>query len=93
MQKKVDKPEKVIIPLEDVDILVSFKDSSAFRVVKRVANIYIENLMKVAFNLTESDPNFTLRHTELTSQALGIRSLIRAIDKVGEMREKLDKEK
>lgn len=89
-KKNLDRPEKITTTLEELEVLTRLKGSVEWAIVKRVAGRYVQNLRKISFGLIQSDPKFILRHTEMTGQALGIRTLIKLVEKA---EEKLEKEK
>lgn len=87
-KKVLDRPQKVKTTLEEAEVLSRLKETVEWSIVKRIAVRYIDNLRKISFKLVETDPYLAIRHTELVSQALGIRNLIKFVDKIGEKVEK-----
>jgi len=91
-KKKLDTPRKVRTSLEELEVLTSLKDSVEWAIVKRLAQRYIINLQKASFKLIETDPHYlSVRHAEFAGQALGIKQLIKLVDKAGERREREEK--
>jgi hypothetical protein len=85
MKKVLDRPEKVTSTLEELQVLSRLKDSVEWAIVKRTASRYILNLQKASFKLIESDPHYlSVRHAEFAGQALGIRNLIKLVEKAEE---------
>ncbi len=79
-----ERPQKVKTQLEELEVLARLKDSVEWAVAKRLAVRYIGNLRRVSFKLDERDKDYlAIRHTELVSQALGIKNFIKIIDNAG----------
>ena len=90
MKKKIlDRPQKVRTSLEELEVLARLKDSVEWAIVKRLASRYVSNLQKASFKLIETDPHYlSVRHAEFAGQALGVRTLIRLVEKASEKLEK-----
>ena len=87
-KKNLDRPEKVKTSLEELGVLGRLKESVEWAIVKRVASRYIANLQKASFKLIETDAHYlSVRHAEFAGQALGIRQLIKLIEKAKERTE------
>ncbi len=90
-KKELDKPQKIRTSLEELEVLARLKETVEWTIVKRVAQRYITNLTKIAFNLQESDSDLAVRHAQLTSEAVGIKRLVRIVDKSGKKLESMEK--
>ena len=91
MKKQLDSPQKIKTPLEELEVLSNLKELVEWSIAKRWINRYITNLQKVSFKLDESQPNFAPRHAELVGQAIGLRTFVKSIEKVGKKIEEMEK--
>lgn len=83
--KVLDRIEKIKNTEQELEVLARLKYMVEWAVVKRWAGRYIENLRKASFKLTEENPSYlAARHAEFAGQALGIKTLIKFIEKAGE---------
>ena len=90
MRKKIlDRPEKIKTSLEELEVLGGLNGSVEWAIIKRLAERYINNLRRISFKLPEDD-TLKVRHAGLLGEALGIRNLIRLVEKA---QERLEKEK
>lgn len=88
-KKNIDSPKKIRTTLDELEVLVNLKNSVEWAIVKRLATRYISNLRRASFKLVETDPHYlSVRHAEFAGQALGIKALIKMVDKAGERLEK-----
>ena len=90
MAKKLDRPRKVRTSLEELEVLERLKDTVEWAIVKRIANRYISNLRRKAFNISEAHPRFKEEHIDYTGQARGIKQLIKVVDQSGKKKEKME---
>lgn len=88
--KKLDRIQKVKTNEDELEVLAQFRDSVEYAVLKRWASRYIDNLMRASFKLVETDAHYlAIRHSEFAGQALGIKELLKAVEKAGEKLEKI----
>ena len=83
-KKTLDKPSKVRTTEEEIEVLLNLRGTVSWAILKRISQRFLNNLTKVAFNLPESESNFTVRHASITGQAMGVKQLIRFVDKLKE---------
>lgn len=91
MKKSLDSPQKIKTTLEELEVLSRLKEMVEWVIVKRWINRYIENLRKVSFCLLEDNPSFKSKHAELAGQAIGLRTLVKYIEKAGKKMEEMEK--
>lgn len=65
-------------------------DTVYFKVLKRVARRYTEQMKNKSFTLKEEDPNFAVRHTRFVEQAVGMNLMIKIIEGAGKELRKED---
>ena len=88
--RKLDRIQKIKTTTDELEVLARLKDMVEFAVLKRWAARYIDNLRRISFKLTEENPNYlAARHAEFAGQALGIKELVRFVEKAGEKLEKI----
>ena len=89
---KLDRPEKVRTPIQELEVLATLKDSVQWAVFKRLAMRYIANIRRASFKLTEQDPNYlAARHAEFAGEALGIKMIIRLVEESGKRLSKMER--
>jgi hypothetical protein len=86
-----DRPEKIRTPIEELEFLDRLKESVEWAIVKRVAQRYIGNLRRIAFNVPATDPNGSIKQAELQGEARGIKKLIEVVDNSGKKIEEREK--
>lgn len=90
--KKLDRIQKVKSTLDELEVLSRLKDSVEFDVIRRIASRYIDNLRRASFKLVETDAHYlSVRHAEFAGQALGIKELIKMVERSGEKLDKMQK--
>ena len=72
-------PEKIKTPREELEAMAQLADTVYFKVLKRVARRYVENLKNQSFTLREEDKDFAIKHTRYVEQAVGMQLLIKII--------------
>lgn len=92
-KKELDTPRKVRTTVEELEVLARLKETVEWAIFKRLTNRYIHNLMRISFKLVEGDPNFSSRHAELAGRALGLKIIIRIVERAGRKLEELEKKK
>lgn len=92
-KKKLDSPYKIKTPLEELEVMARLKETVEWTILKRWIVRYINNLMKASFKLMESDSNLSVRHAEFAGQALGLKMMIRYVEKAGIKLEDEEKKK
>ena len=92
MKKDLDKPQKIRTTIQELEVLAGLKETLEWSIVKRIAQRYLTNLTKVAFNIPEYSQGYRVRHAGLTGEAVGIKKLIRIIDKSGKKLEEMEKD-
>lgn len=91
-KKNVDKPDKIKTPLEELEVLSQLKNTTYWAIFKRLADRYINNVIKLSFNIPKSDiEKFTLEHTRYFGQVEGIKMLIKLVEESGKKAEELDR--
>lgn len=78
-------------PLEELEVMAGFQDTTQYAVIKAWAKRYISNLKNVSFGLLEHDPAMKYKHAEYAGQALGLTQLLRFIEGVSKEINKLEK--
>lgn len=91
-KKELDKPQKIRTSIEELEVLARLKETVEWTIVKRIAQRIMTQLMKTAFNLQEYDKDFAIKHAQLTSASVGIKRLIKTVDKAGKNLEKEEKD-
>lgn len=81
-KKSQDRPRRIRTTEDEVDVLVALRGTVSWAIMRRVSQRFLTNLTRVAFNLPESDPNFAVRHASITGQAIGVKQLIRFVEKL-----------
>ena len=92
-KKELDKPQKVRTTVEELEVLARLKETVEWAILKRWMGRYINNLMKVAFNLSYASPDFKVRHRGITSEARAFKNLVRVVEKAGKKLEKMEEKK
>lgn len=87
-KKNYDNPMKVKGTLEELEVLADGRETVFWAICKRLMARYVDSLRKISFKLLETDPNFIVRHTEMTGQALGLRTFINMVENSGKKLEK-----
>ena len=89
-KKDLDKPRKIRTTLEELEVMERLKDSVEWAILKRWMQRYINNLKKIAFNLSYADSaeNFKVAHRDLTAESRALKMLVRMVEKSGERLEK-----
>lgn len=91
MTKDKERPEKIRTRPEELEVLARLKTSIEWAIFKRFAQRYIGNLRRVSFKLTEENPTYlAVRHAEYAGQALGIKAMIKLVEKASERLEKME---
>lgn len=90
-KKDLDKPRKVRTTIEELEVLARLKETVEWAIVKRIAQRYLTNLTKISFNLNESDPNFRNYYARLAGEAMGIKKLIKIVERAGKRLEEKEK--
>lgn len=91
MAKNLDRPEKVRTRMDELEVFIRLRNSVEWSIFKRWASRYIGNLRRASFKLTEENPQYlAVRHAEFAGQALGIKTIIKAVEKAGEKLEKME---
>lgn len=87
-----DRPEKIRTRPEELEVLMRLKGTLEWAIFKRYALRYIGNLRRASFKLTEEKPHYlAVRHAEFAGQALGIKNMIRLVERSGDKLDKLEK--
>lgn len=96
MKKKnslIPKPEEIRTPLAELQVMSNGADTIFFKVLKRWARRYTEQLKNRSFNLNETDPNFKVKHTRYVEQAVGMELLVRAVEGASKKLDELEEKK
>jgi hypothetical protein len=93
--KDEEKPRKIRTTLEELEVMEKLKDSMEWAVLKRWMQRYINNLTRIAFNLSysASGEDFKVAHRDLTAESRALKNLVRVVEKAGERLEKREEEK
>lgn len=79
--------------MDELEVMSRLKNSVEWSVFKRLAARYIGHLRRVSFKLTEENPSYlAVRHAEFAGEALGIKTMIKMVDKAGEKLERLEED-
>jgi len=92
-QKELDKPQKVRTTVEELEVLARLKGTVEWAILKRWMGRYINNLMRISFNLSYASPDFMVRHRGLTAEARAFKALVRVVEKAGVKLEKMESKK
>lgn len=88
-KKVLDKPQKVKTTLEELEVLSHLKGTVEWAIVKRVALRYIANIKDVSFYLPDTNSDILKAgHARLKGKVLGIKELVRMVDRAGKEYEK-----
>lgn len=91
MTKDKDRPEKIRTREDELEVLAQLKHSVEWAIFKRLCQRYIGNLRRVSFKLTEENPTYlAVRHAEYAGQALGIKQIIKLVEKAAERLDKME---
>ena len=92
-KKDFDKPQKIRTSLEELEVLVRLRETIEWAILKRLMRRYINNLMRMSFNLTyrDSGEDFKVKHRDLTAEARAFKNLVRMVEKAGKRMEAMEK--
>jgi hypothetical protein len=79
--KKLTQIERVTVPLEVLEKVNKLREMPEWSALKIVMQLYIDNRMRVAYNLDEKNPSFPILHAKESAQALAFKYLIHFVDK------------
>lgn len=76
----VPRPVKIQTPLAELQVMANFADTTEFKILKRWARRYAEQMKNKSFSLREEDPQFAIKHTRYVEQAVGMQILVRLVE-------------
>ena len=84
-KKDLDTPRKVRTTLEELEVMSRLKESVEWAILKRWMQRYINNLMRISFNLSyaNDEESFKVKHRDLTAEARALKNLVKVVEKAG----------
>lgn len=73
--------DRISVPLEVLEKINNLRDMPEWAALKVIMQLYIDNRMRVAYNMDEKDPHFPIRHAKESAQALAFKYLIRFVER------------
>lgn len=79
--KKLTQIERLAVPLEVLERVNKLREMPEWGALKVVMQLYVDNRMRVAYNLDEKNPNFPILHAKESAQALAFKFLIHFVER------------
>ena len=91
-KRDIDKPRKIRTTVQELEVMAALKESTEWAILKRWMQRYINNLMRISFNLTYSndEENFKVKHRDLTAEARALKNLVKVVERAGKKLEEKD---